>query len=58
MRMTDLLGEIEASHQRSFAFILLSPIFVDLSDSERTEIEALVARNEELDRLIAEKECA
>ncbi|MEM1277940.1 MAG: hypothetical protein AAGH74_15560 [Pseudomonadota bacterium] len=56
-RIEDLLGELKASDQNNFALLVVSPLFIDLSDSERTEIQALHSRSEELDRLLAEKNC-
>ncbi|MEM9046050.1 MAG: hypothetical protein AAGC81_15285 [Pseudomonadota bacterium] len=57
-RIEDLLGELEASDQNNFALLVTSPLFIDLSDSEQTEIEALHSRNEELDRLLVAKNCS
>jgi hypothetical protein len=56
-RVKDLLGEAEAANLNNFGLLLVSPLFLDLSNVEQEEVRALNARNEELARLQAAKGC-
>jgi len=51
----ELVKERKNDEVNNVGMVLLSPIMMDLSSSERKEAEALVKRDEVLDKLIAAK---
>ncbi|MEQ8378540.1 hypothetical protein [Parvibaculum sp.] len=62
-KIDELSGERQTANDHNagkIAGAVLVPtyiLFLDLSDTERREAEALVARNDELERLIAARSC-
>ena len=56
-RARDLAGEQHNDAGNDVGFLLISPLFLNLSGSEQTELRAFAARDQVLDRLIAAK-CA
>jgi len=54
-RIADLGGERQNAQTNNVGMFVANPLFLDLSQSERREIDALTARNQVLDRLIADK---
>lgn len=56
-RMDDLAGEREGKVNDNIGWLLIYPVFIDLSVAEQTEIEALLARNRRLIELAGEKAC-
>jgi len=57
-RMKHLLTEKGAQEANNFGLLLVSPFFLDLSNTEQQEIRALQDRNHQLDQLMASRECA
>lgn len=56
-RVSDLTGEARFGETNNFGLLLVSPLFLDLSDTVQNEIYAIDSRNKELDRLEAAKGC-
>lgn len=54
-RIADLVGERQNSQTNNVGIFVINPLFLDLSQSERREIEALEARNQVIDRLMSDK---
>jgi hypothetical protein len=54
-RIADLGGERQNAQTNNVGMLVVSPLFLDLSQSERRETEALVARNQVLEHLISDK---
>jgi hypothetical protein len=54
-RAADLLGEGDSDVRNNLGFLLLDPLFLDLSNTEQKEITAFQARNQVLDGLIAQR---
>ena len=54
-KLTDLTQERHHDNANNVGMVLVGPLFIDLSDSERKEAEALVKRNAVLDQLIVRK---
>lgn len=63
-KLDELAGERRTANDHNagkIAGALLAPtfiLFLDLSDVERREAEALVARNQEVERLMNQKDCS
>lgn len=57
VRAQDLLQEKNAQEGNNIGILLINPFFLDLSDTEQTEVRALHARNQHLDRLMQKKNC-
>lgn len=56
-RLADLAGEVDAKHERNAGMLLVSPLFLDLSDAEKREADALKARNRHLASELERREC-
>jgi len=56
-RAQDLSREETAQEGNNIGIMIFSPIFLDLSPTEKNEIKALNDRNQHLDALMAEKRC-
>ena len=56
-RMADLAGEEKAKHDFNAGVFMASPLFLDLTNVEQKEVEALTARNKILDAEIARRNC-
>lgn len=56
-RMADLAGEEKAKHDLNAGVFLASPLFLDLSNVEKREIEALAARNKVLNDEMMRRSC-
>lgn len=54
-KLADLTKERKSDNANNVGMLLVGPLFMDLSSSERTEAQALVKRNAVLDQLIAKK---
>jgi hypothetical protein len=54
-KLADLTQERKHDNANNVGMVLLDPLFLDLSGSERTEAVALTKRNTVLDDLIAKK---
>lgn len=57
-RLDELQGERDGKPAYNAGMLVVSPLMLDLSDTQREEAKALVARNERLSALMAEKSCA
>jgi hypothetical protein len=57
-RMSELLGERSDQMRDNMGWIVASPLFLDLKDTEKKEAKALVDRNARLVSLAKEKSCA
>lgn len=56
-RIADLRGEVKAQNDNNVGLLIVSPLFLNVNDSEDKEIEALVARNQRLVVLAEEDSC-
>jgi len=56
-RMEDLAAEAKASSDQNVGLLIVSPLFLDLSDVERQEIEALISRNRILEEERRRRDC-
>lgn len=56
-RVAELLGERSERNRDNLGMVLLSPLMLDLSQSERKEAEAITARNRRLLELATDKSC-
>mgnify|MGYP006878990386 CR=1 FL=1 len=56
-RLSDLVGEGHAKERRNLGMIFVSPLFLDLSNSEQTEAKALEARNRHLESELERRNC-
>ncbi len=56
-RMVELDSERQFESANNVGMLLVSPLFMDLSDTEKKEIAALLKRNTELERLMMSKNC-
>ena len=56
-RIAELAGERQASMVNNAGWMIASPLLLDLSDTVRTETEALIARNEHIKSLIEDRGC-
>ena len=57
-RLAELKGESRDKDVNNLGLLVASPLFLDFSDTQRKEAEAIYARNARLDALMAEKGCA
>ena len=56
-RVAELAGEWSERNRDNVGLLLFSPLFLDLSQSERKEAEAIAARNQRLLELATAKSC-
>ena len=56
-RSLELSGESSAKVGDNLGLLLVSPLFLDLSDTQKVELKALVARNDRLKSLASAKGC-
>ena len=56
-RLIELKAERDGKPAENFGLLLVSPLFIDMSDSQKNEVKALIARNDRLKSLMAEKNC-
>lgn len=56
-RIAELSGESRDRITNNAGMLLVSPLFLDLSDTTRRETEALLARNERLVTLLETRDC-
>jgi hypothetical protein len=56
-RIRDIAGEEAGKLDDNLGWLLVMPLFIDLSAAERAEIEALAARNQRLVELAGERGC-
>lgn len=56
-RMADLAGEEKAKQDLNAGVFIASPLFLDQTNVEQKEVEALTARNKVLDAEIARRNC-
>ena len=57
-RLIELKAERDGKPAENLGLLLVSPLFIDMSDSQKNEVKALIARNERIKSLMAEKSCA
>lgn len=57
-RLAELLDERAFSNMNNVGLLVTSPLFLDLSDTQKKEALALRARNERLAALMKEKSCS
>ena len=57
-RLIELKAERDGKPSENLGLLLVSPLFLDMSDSQKNEVKALIARNDRLKSLMTEKECA
>jgi hypothetical protein len=55
MRAHDLIGEQHNDINNDVGFLVFSPLFINLSGTEQTEMKAFAAREKVLGKLIAQK---
>lgn len=56
-RLAELVDERAFSDKNNVGLLVTSPLFIDLSDTQKKEALALRARNQRLDELMREKGC-
>lgn len=56
-RLVELKAERDGKPARNLGFLVASPLFLDLSESQKKEVEALIARNERIRTLMSDKNC-
>lgn len=56
-RRVELTGESADKVGNNIGILLVSPLFLDLSDTQKVEVKALLARNERLQQLAAKRQC-
>jgi len=56
-RLTELTGEGEDRFTNNAGLLISNPLFLDFSGTLKREAEAILARNDRLLTLMAEKEC-
>lgn len=56
-RRVELTGESADKVGNNIGMLLVSPLFLDLSDTQKVEVKALLARNERLQQLATTKSC-
>lgn len=57
-RLTELTGESEAKVADNIGFLLVSPFFLDLSQTQKDEVRAIDARNARLRELAEVRLCS
>ncbi|WAC48584.1 hypothetical protein OVA03_01210 [Asticcacaulis sp. SL142] len=57
-RVGELTGESSDKVRDNIGLLLVSPLFLDLSGTQKTEVTALHERNKRLQGLSAQKQCA
>lgn len=56
-RLAELVDERAFSDKNNLGLLVTSPLFIDLSDTQKKEALALRARNQRLEELMREKDC-
>ena len=56
-RLEELIGERGEAQRDNLGFLVVSPLFLDVSNTRKTETEALLARNERLAALMTARGC-
>ncbi len=56
-RLIELKAERDGKAAENIGLLLVSPLFIDLSDSQKNEVKALIARNDRLKDLMSQKTC-
>ena len=56
-RLEELTGESKEKFANNLGLLIASPLFLDFSDTQKREAEALLARNERLQALMTERDC-
>ena len=56
-RLSELTGESKDKIRDNMGMLLASPLFLDFSQTQKKETQALLARNERLQALMADKTC-
>lgn len=56
-RRVELTGESADKVGNNIGILLISPLFLDLSDTQKVEVKALLARNGHLEELAKGKQC-
>ena len=56
-RRVELTGESTDKVGNNIGMLLVSPLFLDLSDTQKVEVKALTARNGRLEELARGKQC-
>jgi len=56
-RRIELTGESADKVGNNIGILLISPLFLDLSDTQKIEVKALLARNGRLEELAQGKQC-
>ncbi len=56
-RRVELTGESADKVGNNIGLLLVSPLFLDLSDTQKIEVKALLDRNERLKNLAAARNC-
>lgn len=57
-RVAELTGESSDKVRDNIGLLLVSPLFLDLSGTQKTEVKALNERNQRLKDLSVQKQCA
>lgn len=56
-RLEELTGESRDKFSNNAGMLLVSPLFLDFSQTQKQEAEALLARNERIEQLLAARAC-
>lgn len=56
-RLVELKAERDGKPAQNLGLLVTSPLFIDLSDTQKNEVRALIARNERIRALMTEKDC-
>jgi len=56
-RLAELTGERDDKVMNNLGMLLVSPLFLDLSGTEKAEAEAIYKRNQRIDELAVLKNC-
>ena len=57
-RLEELTGESRDKFTNNAGMLVVSPLFLDFSQTQKREAEAIMARNQRIDTLMADKSCA